>query len=92
MGDGTEESPYLIQSAYDWDALSEHINGGGTNYNGAYFKLTDDITVSTMLGTRPGNRDDEDRPFIGTFDGGFPADLCYDSTRRFSEASGKAVL
>ena len=66
-GDGTQESPYLIASASDWDALSAHINGGGTDYEGAYFKLTRDISVTTMLGYRTSAN--VDIPFTGTFDG-----------------------
>ena len=69
-GNGTEEQPYLIRSAEDWNTLSEHINSGGTQYNGKYYKLTEDISVSTVLGNRPDTTtDSEDNPFIGTFDG-----------------------
>ena len=68
-GKGTEENPYLIQSAGDWNTLSDFINNGGTKYNGKHFKLTNDITVTTVLGNRPGNADDQDFPFVGTFDG-----------------------
>ncbi len=66
-GEGTESSPYLITSAADWDLLSNHINNGGTDYNGKYFKLTNDISVTTMLGYR--NASNVDIPFVGTFDG-----------------------
>ena len=68
-GEGTAQEPYLIQSSSDWDALSDYINNGGTDYNGKYFKLTDNITVTTVLGTRPGSSDSADRPFVGTFNG-----------------------
>ncbi|MBQ7718034.1 MAG: DUF4402 domain-containing protein [Clostridia bacterium] len=69
-GNGTEEAPYLIQSADDWNALSDHINSGGTQYSGCYFKLTNDISVSTVLGNRPNtSTDSEDNVFSGTFDG-----------------------
>ncbi|MBE6818443.1 MAG: hypothetical protein E7517_04700, partial [Ruminococcaceae bacterium] len=69
-GEGTAEQPYLIGSSADWDALSSAINSGSTAYAGKYFKLTDDITVTTMLGYRPGNTDNDDYVFSGTFDGG----------------------
>ena len=70
-GDGSQESPYLIQSSDDWDALSNHINSGGTDYTGKYFLLTDDISVSTVLGNRPdSSTDSNDNCFSGTFDGG----------------------
>ena len=69
-GDGSPQSPYLIQSSDDWDALSNHINSGGTDYTGKYFKLTDDISVSTVLGNRPdSSSDSNDNVFCGTFDG-----------------------
>ncbi|MBQ7172484.1 MAG: carboxypeptidase regulatory-like domain-containing protein [Clostridia bacterium] len=67
-GEGTEAEPYLIQSAEDWDALSEYTNGGGTDYAGKYFLLTEDISVSTMVGFR--DQSSADIPFTGTFDGG----------------------
>ncbi|MBQ7671156.1 MAG: hypothetical protein IJS45_10630 [Clostridia bacterium] len=68
-GKGTEAEPYLIRSSADWDALSEYINNGGTNYSGKFFKLTKNIKVTTVLGNRPGSSDSEDRVFCGTFDG-----------------------
>ncbi len=49
---------YLITSADDWNELSANL----ANYSGGSFKLTDDISVTTMVGT-------EDVPFSGTFDG-----------------------
>ena len=69
-GKGTEEEPYLIQSAEDWDALSSYINSGGTSYSGKHFKLTKNISVTTTLGNRPNPRSDsEDNFFSGVFDG-----------------------
>ncbi len=49
---------YLITSADDWNELSANLE----NYNSGSFKLTDNISVTTMVGTR-------DIPFQGTFDG-----------------------
>ncbi|MCR4922181.1 MAG: hypothetical protein K5945_10835 [Bacteroidaceae bacterium] len=60
-GDGTPDNPYLISSANDWDALSSAVSGG-TTYSGGYFRLTDDISVTTMLGSSTSK-------FSGTFDG-----------------------
>ena len=68
-GEGTAEQPYLIGSSADWDALSSSINSGSTEYRGKNFLLTDNISVTTVLGTRPGSSDSQDRPFSGTFDG-----------------------
>lgn len=70
-GDGSQEKPYIISSSDDWDALSGHINSGGDKYEGKYFKLTDDIIVTTVLGNRPdSSTDSNDNYFSGTFDGG----------------------
>ncbi len=69
-GEGTEAEPYLIQSAEDWDAISASINSGSTKYSGKYFKLTADISVTTVLGNRPNpGSDSQDNVFSGTFDG-----------------------
>ena len=61
-GEGTEASPYLIASTADWNDLSTAVNGG-TEYSGIYFKLTANISVTTMIGA-------SDKPFRGSFDGG----------------------
>ena len=61
-GEGTEESPYLIYYNVQWDLLATNVNAGN-NYNGEYFKLMDDISVETMVGST-------NRPFRGIFDGG----------------------
>ena len=44
VGEGTERSPYLIQSADDLKRFAEKINAGQT-YAGEYFKMTDDIDL-----------------------------------------------
>ena len=61
-GSGTEDDPYLISSEEDWNYLADNVNNG-TNYNGKYFQLTEDISVSTMVGGSEGHE------FSGTFDG-----------------------
>ena len=60
-GEGTEASPFLIASAEDWNKFATNVNGGNT-YNGEYFQLTNNIAISTMVGT-------SDHNFNGTFDG-----------------------
>ena len=60
-GEGTEQSPYLIASADDWSTLATRVSEGNT-YSGEYFQLTNDIAISTMVGTSAHN-------FNGTFDG-----------------------
>lgn len=49
---------YLINNADDWIELSENLD----LYNGGTFKLTDDISISTMVGS-------DALAFSGTFDG-----------------------
>ena len=56
-GEGTEASPYIITSLADWNRLRQ-----SPDYNGSCFKLADDLTVNTMIGT-------EEQPFTGSFDG-----------------------
>ena len=55
-GSGTADDPYLITSVDTWNYLA---NAGNT-YDGKYFRLTKDITVTTMVTAT----------FSGTFDGG----------------------
>ena len=61
-GSGTQADPYLITNATDWNTLSTNVSGG-TEYSGTYFKMTANISVTTVIGT-------SDKPFRGSFDGG----------------------
>ncbi|WP_024858847.1 hypothetical protein [Ruminococcus albus] len=83
-GDGSEASPYLINSADDWNALANDVNSG-TSYADTYFKLTSDITVTTMIGRNnhggSGDASAIPKPFSGTFDGdGYVLTLDINST------------
>jgi hypothetical protein len=49
-GSGTEADPYRITSAANWNALARRVSNGDSFY-GKYFKLTNDISVTTMIGT-----------------------------------------
>ncbi len=60
-GDGSVSNPFLISDTEDWNHLAEAVNYGYT-FNGLYFQLTNDISVSTMVG-QGSNR------FRGKFDG-----------------------
>ena len=60
-GAGTQEDPYLIQSADDWNMLAGLYSDGILNTPYQY-RLTADIAVNTMLGT-------DSCPFNGDFDG-----------------------
>ncbi len=65
-GAGTEESPYLINDANDWNSFTAKVNSG-ISYSDKVIKLTDNISVTTMAGLfqNEGNY----QPFSGTFDG-----------------------
>ena len=58
-GEGTENAPYLIKTSDDWDKFTAYVTDGG-NTSGKYFKLMNDITVTTAINTNP---------FSGIFDG-----------------------
>lgn len=60
-GTGECGNPYLISNSDQFALLANRVNGG-TNYSGTYFKLADDISTSTMVGTSANK-------FSGTFDG-----------------------
>ena len=60
-GTGESGSPYLISNSDQFALLSNRVNGG-TNYSGTYFKLTENISTTTMVGTSTNK-------FSGTFDG-----------------------
>lgn len=48
-GQGTQELPYLITSIEDWNNLAEDVSSG-KSYSGKYFQLTDNISVTNMVG------------------------------------------
>ena len=60
-GTGESNDPYIISCVAQWDLLGTLVNAG-EDFNSKYFKLGDDISVTTMIGT-------ESHPFTGTFDG-----------------------
>lgn len=61
-GQGTKDNPYTISSTEEWNRFAQAVNGG-YSYSEEYVQLTQDITVSTMVGVYG------DCPFSGTFDG-----------------------
>ncbi len=64
---GSEDDPYLIYYKEQWDLLAERVNGTNDNpknYSGKFFKLMEDITITTMVGT-----DVTTNYFAGTFNG-----------------------
>lgn len=64
-GAGSEQNPYLIKNKKDIIELRNQINSGDNEYNGIYFELTNDITLTgewTPIGT-------DDFQFKGHLDG-----------------------
>ena len=60
---GNANDPYLIMSANDWNNLVQMVDQGET-FSGKFFKLTNNISVTTMVGS-----DSTTKYFAGTFDG-----------------------
>ncbi len=60
--EGSQDNPYIIATANDWNNLANLVNQTGETFSGKFFKLTNDIEVTSMVGTSA-NR------FSGTFDG-----------------------
>ena len=58
-GEGTAESPYQIKTAADWTQMATKL-AEGEDYSGKYVKLSSDISVTVMAGTK-------EHPFSGTF-------------------------
>lgn len=65
-GDGTELSPYKIESAKDLYDLSDRVRVG-EQFEGVYFFQTADIDLQGEPWRPIGS---EDRPFLGSYDGG----------------------
>ena len=63
FGSGTSANPYQIPSVEAWNFLADNVNNGNT-YSEKCFQLTNNISVTTMVGTNNGSK-----PFGATFDG-----------------------
>ncbi len=70
-GEGTEASPYLIESAEDLAKLAANVNFASTDtsYAGKFFKLTCDIDMNDKKWTGIGNGNTDKNIFSGSFDG-----------------------
>lgn len=69
-GSGTSGDPYLITSASDWNTFADAVNNTSENYQGKYFKLTADISVTTTVGSEHNIwLGWDDHQFEGHFDG-----------------------
>ena len=65
-GSGTSSAPYQINSTSDWETLCTDVNNG-TTYSGKYFELTNNISVTSSLGSNSSGNNY--KTFNGTFDG-----------------------
>ncbi len=75
-GEGTENSPYLIESADDLSALADRVNGKKST-EGMYFALTGNIDLSNIENWKPIGASSSSN-FNGIFDGrGFAIDNLY---------------
>ena len=69
-GSGTAEAPYEVSTAEELAAFREAVNSGNT-YEGNTVALMNDITVAnwtTGIGVKA-DQNDNNKPFLGTFDG-----------------------
>ncbi len=60
-GSGTSSDPYTIGSTEEWNRYASAV-ANGFSTGGKYFALSNNISVTAMMGTA-------DNPFAGTFDG-----------------------
>ena len=71
-GDGSEGTPYLIETAEQLKKLAEDVNNG-TDYSGKHFMLKNDIDLEgtewTPIGIFDGLTEPSNKPFAGTFNG-----------------------
>lgn len=71
-GEGTEETPYLINNVEDFTKLATFVNTTGNDYKGVSFRLVNDLDFNgsqiTMIAGAPTNRNNIYK-FQGKFDG-----------------------
>ena len=71
-GEGTSDSPYLINNTEDFVKLASFVNTTGNDYKGVSFRLTNDLDFGgqtiTMIAGAPVGKANE-RKFQGIFDG-----------------------
>jgi len=68
QGKGTEESPYLISSATDWNALADYITTIGDDFEGRFLKVSADISFGDDIAFKS-LWNDNVNSLNGTFDG-----------------------
>ena len=74
MGDGTENNPYLINTAEDWNNLADYVEAGN-DCDSLFFMMTDNIgtidePITKTMGCQTIKDDSNSRKrFAGIFDG-----------------------
>ena len=53
QGQGTQNSPYLIENAQQLAYIAETVNGGVTHYDNTYFKLTTSVYIDSTTSWEP---------------------------------------
>lgn len=81
-GNGTDESPYLIQNVEDIETLAELVNSGDEAYISSFYKLINDVSLAGINHTPIGT---SEYPFSGAFDGGsyIISDLYINSSEQY---------
>ena len=69
QGTGAEDDPYLIASAQNLAYLAEMVNGGVSQYEGIYFKITTDIDLDSLEWMPIGDYSTTNAIFKGNLDG-----------------------
>ena len=64
QGKGTEDAPFIVSSTDDWNVFADYVNSGYA-FSGEFVKLTQDISISTPVGSHVS--DSYNKPFSGTF-------------------------
>ena len=73
-GQGTQNEPWQITGADDWNLVCRHVAAGG-DLSGKYIRLNTDLTVGTVI------LGEGEKPFTGNFNGnGHTITLTMDST------------
>ena len=86
FGSGTEADPYQIPSVEAWDFLADKVDNRET-YNEKYFQLTNNISVTTMVGAS--TTDGNFKSFNGTFDGnGHTLDVAFSGSGQWTASFG----
>ena len=88
-GNGGQYSPWLIESAADWEIFVNDVNVLGYNYSGKYVQLTENIgTVSEPITSMVGVWSDKEslrKPFSGIFSGdNFILTVRYENTGEYT--------